>query len=516
MKNEKKKFQPLNELSSTDSQTMFGLRLPRKSPTGVLISLRPSSVSNLSIQRSISLLTKQPATIHAPRSLRLTRSMMKVTYLKTSNLGTAKYIIQALTGIYCGIVIVSLLSFYILYQDANDRQFIPFWDTSIDDKLNSVLAINKDEVCESPRHATKHYRRLLIELAKQEYPDLNEDQFDNRFNVPILSKDFLIQEKTPKFINFYIDMILRYCKCLLSKGEVEVSIGLLSKIVNDDFLFYKVGDAEKLSSSSRILAKITNDPEQSIPILTRTIDMLVQNHPNSMKIDDNYILDANSKISDELINCLNDLASNFAKLSKSKRISKKQKSDLLSKSLQIYLSELRSLQDINKSIELGKANQASYPLFNCERANLTTMINTIKAHISEVMWAKGYKDNAIDWSEQILNDLYMDRYSDARIGPILLNVLNNLELMYGNMKQPQEIERIKQLKHDVRIYDIRNKFENISWYDKTIKKMSKVIYAKTPLGLIERSLKGRFDPNQRIQNLEEFEDEDDESIFAIK
>lgn len=46
--------------------------------------------------------------------------------------------------------------------------------------------------------------------------------------------------------------------------------------------------------------------------------------------------------------------------------------------------------------------------------------------------------------------------------------------------------------------------------------MSKVIYAKTPLGLIERSLKGRFDPNQRIQNLEEFEDEDDESIFAIK
>lgn len=115
---------------------------------------------------------------------------MKVTYLKTSNLGTAKYIIQALTGIYCGIVIVSLLLFYILYQDANDRQFIPFWDTSIDDKLNSVLAINKDEVCESPRHATKHYRRLLIELAKQEYPDLNEDQFDNRFNVPILSKDF--------------------------------------------------------------------------------------------------------------------------------------------------------------------------------------------------------------------------------------------------------------------------------------------------------------------------------------
>lgn len=458
--------------------------------------------------RSFSILTKQQPSSR----VHLTRGMMKVTYLKTSNLGTVKYIIQALTGIYCGIVLVSLGSFYILYQDANDRQYIPFWDTSLDDKINSVLAINKEEVCESPKHAIKHYRRLLIELAKQEYPDLNEDQFDNKFNVPILSNEFLMQNKTPKFINFYIDMILRYCKCLLSKGQVEVSIGLLSKIVNDEFLFYKVGDAEKLSGSSRILAKITNDPEQAIPILTRTIDMLTKNN-RSMIIDDNYILDQNSRVSDELISCLNDLASNFAKLSKSSKISKKQKSELLNKSLQIYLSELRSLQDMRSSIELGKSNQANYPLFNCERANLVTMINTIKAHISEVMWVKGYKENAIDWSEQVLNDLYMDRFSDSRIGPILLHVLNNLELMYGNTKQSKDIERIKQLKHDVRIYDIRNKFDNLSWYEKTLKRMSKVIYAKTPLGLIERSLKGRFDPNQRIQDLEEFEDEDDESIF---
>jgi hypothetical protein len=302
---------------------------------------------------------------------------------------------------------------------------------------------------------------------------------------------------------------------LLSKGEADISIKLLSQVVNDDFLFNKVGDAEKLSASSRILAKITNDPERAIPILTRTIDMLTTNN-RSLRVDDNYVLEERSKVSDELVNCLNDLASSLAKLSKSPKTSKKQKGELLNKSLQIYMSELGSLQEMRTSIELGKTNQATYPLFNCDRANLVTMINTIKAHISEVMWAKGYKENAIDWSEQILNDLYLDRFSDARVGTILLHVLSNLELMYTNVKQPEDVERVKQLKHDVRIYDVRNKFDNLSWYDKTLKRMSKVIYAKTPLGLVERSLKGRFDPNQKIQELEEFEDEDDEGFFGTK
>ncbi|RCK56515.1 hypothetical protein Cantr_05325 [Candida viswanathii] len=488
---------------------MFRVRFPRTAPTGMLFSRTTPKLSHPT--RSISFLAKPPT---PPRTLRLARGF-KVTYLKTSNLGTTKFIIQALTGIYCGMVVVTLALFYILYKDANDRQFIPFRDTSFDDKVNSVLAINKDEVCESPRHAVKHYRRLLIDLAKQEYPDLKEEEFGNRYNVPLLSTDFLIQNKTPKFINFYVDMILRYCKCLLSKGEADISIKLLSQVVNDDFLFNKVGDAEKLSASSRILAKITNDPERAIPILTRTIDMLTTNN-RSLRVDDNYVLEERSKVSDELVNCLNDLASNLAKLSKSPKTSKKQKNELLNKSLQIYMSELGSLQEMRTSIELGKTNQATYPLFNCDRANLVTMINTIKAHISEVMWAKGYKENAIDWSEQILNDLYLDRFSDARVGTILLHVLSNLELMYTNVKQPEDVERVKQLKHDVRIYDVRNKFDNLSWYDKTLKRMSKVIYAKTPLGLVERSLKGRFDPNQKIQELEEFEDEDDEGFFGAK
>ena len=44
------------------------------------------------------------------------------------------------------------------------------------------------------------------------------------------------------------------------KGELDIAIKMLTRIVvDDDFIFFKLGDAEKLSSSSRVLAKITPD-----------------------------------------------------------------------------------------------------------------------------------------------------------------------------------------------------------------------------------------------------------------
>ena len=89
------------------------------------------------------------------------------------------------------LLIVSFGLCYLLYSDANQRQNIPF-ELSLDDHINAVMAINKDDVCESPRHATKHYRRLLIDLAKQELATttIDESKFDNRYDVPILSTDF--------------------------------------------------------------------------------------------------------------------------------------------------------------------------------------------------------------------------------------------------------------------------------------------------------------------------------------
>ena len=227
--------------------------------------------------------------------------------------------------------------------------------------------------------------------------------------------------------------------------------------------FFKLGDAEKLSSSSQYWLKLLLILLK-IFILQRSIDMLIETN-KSMQIDNDYILLENSKISDELINCLNDLASNLAKLSQSQSQGQQK---LLNQSLQIYLSELRSLQTIRLKIESNQANQATYPLFNVDRANLIGMINTIKAHISEIMWVKGHKDKAINFLEQILQELYYDRYSDPKFGPILLNVLNNLEIMYHNLHKPEDVKRCQNLKHDVSIYEIRNRFD-IPWYDRVMK-----------------------------------------------
>lgn len=465
------------------------------------------------IFRPLSFITK-PTT---PTTLRTTPKIISHTLIqsrtlmstKTTNLGPFKFTLQILTGVYCGLLIVSFGLCYLLYSDANQRQNIPF-ELSLDDHINAVMAINKDDVCESPRHATKHYRRLLIDLAKQELGDtttIDESKFDNRYDVPILSTDFLIHNKSIKFINFYIDMILRYSKCLLSKGELDIAIKMLTRIVvDDDFIFFKLGDAEKLSSSSRVLAKITPDITKKISILQRSIDMLIETN-KSMQIDNDYILLENSKISDELINCLNDLASNLAKLSQSQSQGQQ---ELLNQSLQIYLSELRSLQTIRLKIESNQANQATYPLFNVDRANLIGMINTIKAHISEIMWVKGHKDKAINFLEQILQELYYDRYSDPKFGPILLNVLNNLEIMYHNLHKPEDVKRCQNLKHDISIYEIRNRFD-IPWYDRVMKRISKTIYLRTPIGLVEKGLRDRFEPRARVKELDEFEDEDDEN-----
>ena len=61
---------------------------------------------------------------------------------KTSNLGPFKFTLQILTGVYCGLLIVSFGLCYLLYSDANQRQNIPF-ELSLDDHINAVMAINK-------------------------------------------------------------------------------------------------------------------------------------------------------------------------------------------------------------------------------------------------------------------------------------------------------------------------------------------------------------------------------------
>ncbi|KAG5421829.1 hypothetical protein I9W82_000922 [Candida metapsilosis] len=414
-------------------------------------------------------------------------------------------IINILAGTYIGGLIVSLGSFYFLYHDANERQTIPF-EISFEDQIEAVKAINKDDVLQKPNYAIKHYRKILFDLAKQVDPSIDESQFES-YSVPIIDSQVLVYDKSNKFANFYIDMILRYSKALLAKGELDASIATLRQIIDDDLIYYKLGDAERLSECSRLLAKVSQDPQDRIHILQRSIDMLAKTY-SSIQINEDYTLKQNSKISDELINCLNDVAFQLAKMS---QVSKKKKTSLLNESLAIYLSTLQSLTTVRENLESRKANQSNYPLFNVDRENLITQICSIKAHVSEILWAQGFKQDAINWSEEILNELYYDNASSPKVSPILENVLNNLIDMYSIEKRNADVERCRGLKADLKRVEKSDEMDDKlkEWYESVINRWSRIIYDQGPLGIILVPLQERYGPAKKIRELEEIEKEDE-------
>ncbi|CAK9438528.1 uncharacterized protein LODBEIA_P27520 [Lodderomyces beijingensis] len=459
--------------------------------------------SQLWARQARSRLTKIETQIQPNRTLKISANAIS---------GLSKWgpVINVLAGVYIGGLIVSLGSFYFIYHDANSRERIPF-ELSFQDQMEAVLAINKDDVLEKPRFAVKHYRKLLMHLAKETDPSLDESEYPG-FVVPVIDAETLVYHKSNKFSNFYIDLILRYSKALLAKGELDAAIHTLTQVIDNDLIYYKIGDAERLSGCSRLLASVYADPQDRVHTLQRSIDMLSKTY-SSIQLNDDYTLQKNTKVSDELISCLNDLAFQLAQIATSpqSKLSKSQRSKQLNESLAIYLSNLQALTTMRESLELRKTNQSHYPLFNVHRENLITQISAIKAHISEILWYEGAKQKAVSWSEEVLKEIYYDNASSARVQPILENVLDNLIQMYTKMRQPQDVERCKELKSEMSSY-ARGRADQDgfdAWYDALIKRWSGVLYDQGPLGIIVKPLSERFGPEQRIRPLEEFEKEDE-------
>lgn len=407
-------------------------------------------------------------------------------------------IINIIAGAYIGGLIVCGGSLYFMYHDANDRQNIPF-ELSFQNQITAVKAINKDDVLKSPRYAVKHYRRLLIELAKQEDSLVvvdEEAKGSERYEVPLIDLKTLMYKKGRKFSNFYIDIVLRYARALFAKGELGPAVDILLRIIDDDDLFYKLGDAERLSQCCRLLSKMCPDVSDKKAYLQRSINMLKETFPG-IHIAQDYTLEQNSLFTDETVNCLQRLAFTLAR---------EQNEPQLTQSLAVYLSLLRSLTQAQHALDTGSKTQASFPLFNCDLVNLRMTIAEIKAQISEVMWAKGYKKNAISWSEDAVQDIYEDQAGTARAGPILLNALGNLLKMY---------ERIGDIKHRNHSLNLKEQLvlfegEELTWYDSVIARFSKIIYHQGPLAIIEKSLGERFGLPKRVLEIEEFEEEDEE------
>lgn len=409
-------------------------------------------------------------------------------------------------GAYIGGLVVCLGSLYFMYSDADSRQHIPF-EISFSDQITAVKAINKDDVLRSPRYAVKHYRRLLIDLLQQEQPDLEfsetrEDGLRN-YAVPLLSAE-LLQSKSADFAHFYIDMAMRYAKALLAKGLQTEAVEILEKIVDNDVIFYNLGDPERMSQCCRMLSRLGDDPAHLAAYLQRSINMLTSTFRN-VSLDQNYVLQDGSRVTDELVLALDALAATYAHQAKTAKGRKRD--EALTSALNIYLSNLRCVSHMRDVIELGELTQALFPLFNCSEDNLAIVIAETKAHISEVMWAKGFHKNAVSWGEEVVHDIYFDNGNSARASPILIGVLDNLIVMYTKLKEPASRKRCEELRLTLRVFDS----DPLSWYNSLINRWSKIIYSRGPLGILEKALKERFGPPERIPDIEEYEEEDEET-----
>ncbi|GEQ70098.1 hypothetical protein JCM33374_g3774 [Metschnikowia sp. JCM 33374] len=415
-------------------------------------------------------------------------------------------IVNIFAGAYLGGLVVCFTSLYFLYKDADQRQHIPF-SISFNDQILAVKAIGKDDVLKSPRHAVKHYRRLLLNMAKAEQPDLHFDETlpdgSRNYAVPILPAEVLIRGKNAELANFYIDMLLRYSRALLAKGELDVSVWILKSVIDDDDIFYRLGDAERMAQCGRVLSKVTPDPNERISYLQRSIHMLQSTFRNIL-LDEQYLLQDHSSITDELILSLNALAFSYA--SDATSSPRKQKNALLTQALNIYLANLKAVSRISEGLALGQFSQSSFPLFNCEPENIQATEAEMKAHIAEILWAKGYKKKSVAWAEEVVQDTFYDKGNNARVSPILINTLDNLITMYGKLKDTPARERCESIKSEVAVFE----YDDDSWYTSVIQRFTKVIYYRGPLGIIEKVLKERFGPAQPLPELEEFEDEDEE------
>lgn len=415
-------------------------------------------------------------------------------------------IINIFAGAYLGGLVVCFSSLFFLYKDADTRQHIPF-QLGFNDQILAVKAIGKDDVLKSPRYAVKHYRRLLVNMAQAANPEVEFEETladgTRNYDVPIIPADVLAGAKNHELANFYIDMLLRYSKALLAKGELQASMGILKLVIDNDELFYKVGDAERMAQCCRVLSKVSPDLEERVSYLQRAVNMLQSTFTN-IRLDLKYVLQDETTLTDELVLSLNALA--FAYALQAPNLPKKQKNAALTLALNIYLANLKKVTAVTDALTAGAVSQSAYPLFNCDHENIQATQAELKAHIAEILWAKGYKHKAVAWAEEVVQDNFYDKGNNARVSLILLDTLDDLVVMYDKLKDREARERCEALRSEVRVFD----YDDDSWYTSVIQRFTKVIYYKGPLGIIEKVLKERFGPAQPLPEIEEFEDEDEE------
>lgn len=423
------------------------------------------------------------------RPVSLTRSILVLRLAGTAQrYGLA---INIVAGAYFGGAIVIGGSLLWLYLDASSRQNIP-WLLPQQVQIELVRAINKDDVLMEPRFALKHYRLVLEQLHKLYHKD--EDTCPSSLVVPPILSTPVILSLDPGMANFYVDILLRYARSLLARGLVDEGSSILHRVITDNDLFHALGDAERIAQSCRVISRLVPASDRVL-YMQRSIRMLESTFAG-ISVTPDFTLAPDSRILEELMLSLTDLASAKTALAQ-QASSTAEREKLLLELFNIFLSSLQPLVRIRQG-------QETHRLFDCSRNNVVVWENSVRAHIAEVLWARGYRRQAVAWSEEVLADVYYDHANEPRLGSILEGVLQNLSAMYGTLKRPAAQNRCQRLLQEMTRFDAA---PETSWLENTLVRFSKIMYHEGPFGIIIRPLLNRFSLPQKLPDLYEYDTE---------
>lgn len=327
----------------------------------------------------------------------------------------------------------------------NDANNLPFDIQS--DELDQFLSV---ETLEKKNLEYIHvYCDLLVRLAitKSQLGD-NSDKILNLINKAIelsaadnylnLSRFSLKSKKEiqKKYLNNIITFDL-LANALIIKSNI-----LQSQIKDKD----NSSEIESLYLNALKLLKL-NDPNKSenykellneFNPLIHLNDEFSKNGGDILTVQDIYINKyPDTFLTRELIDYSNELGIYYSK-------TRNNNNDNLDKSLQIFLSNLKSIYDYQSYLTFDNSNNKNsfgielpqkkdIKKIDIHQKQLIVDFNDVprlKLYISEILWAKKFHNISIKWCQQVINDSYIHSRTDSNAANILQLATTNLIHMY--------------------------------------------------------------------------------------
>lgn len=251
-------------------------------------------------------------------------------------------------------------------------------------KFNFRQGIINEEIVKNDHKANSYYLKT-IQLLNDERGLANPEN-----GVLLLSQEEL-SEMGKEYIGVYFDLLVRFALTCYKDEDTKL---YLEKALEIDSRF-DAGSYALKSTLFRILASLS--PNLAEPYLLESVALCSRQEKVDLSLDKQDamfgVVPSGSTLSDAFVNCLLDLAWFYADKD-------------LGKPLAIFTSLLRSSPKLH---------------------------SLLKLNISEILWAKGEKKQALQFCQQAAMEALVKCRSDVNSAKIAKTGFKNLAKMYGKL-----------------------------------------------------------------------------------